>query len=125
MVNYGLGAILTAEMRQHISEALSAFDTGNLRWYGWVSEHLLRYGSERDTRTLMQDFLGHPVSPQALLEQIHRLKPLSLHATGDHFTDSLSTFLSSDYPAGLSQLSSQRPPSSWHGYLLWDLPIPQ
>jgi hypothetical protein len=25
----------------------------------------------------MQDFLGRPVSPQALLEQLHRLKPLS------------------------------------------------
>ena len=78
MVNYGLGAILTAEMRQHISEALCAFDTGDSRWYGWLSEHLLRYGSERDTRTLMQNFLGRPVSPQALLEQIHRLKPETL-----------------------------------------------
>jgi hypothetical protein len=75
MVNYGFGAILTAEMREHISEALGAFDTGDSRWYGWLSEHLLRYGSERDTRLLMQDFLGRPVSPQALLEQIHRLKP--------------------------------------------------
>jgi hypothetical protein len=93
MVNYGLGAILTAEMRQHISEALGAFDTGNPRWYGWVSEHLLRYGSERDTRTLMQDFLGRPVSPQALLEHIHRLKPVSLHATGDHSTDSAGLLL--------------------------------
>jgi hypothetical protein len=78
MVNYGFGAILTAEMREHISEALGAFDAGDSRWYGWLSEHLLRYGSERDTRTLMQDFLGRPVSPQALLEQIHRLKPQSL-----------------------------------------------
>jgi Zn-dependent M32 family carboxypeptidase len=75
MVNYGLGAILTAEMRQHISESLGAFDTGDSRWYAWLSEHLLRYGSERDTRTLMQNFLGRPVSPQALLEQIHRLQP--------------------------------------------------
>jgi hypothetical protein len=75
MVNYGLGAILTAEMRQHISEVLGSFDTGDSRWYGWLSEHLLRFGSERDTRTLMKDFLGHPVSPQALLQQIHRLKP--------------------------------------------------
>ena len=81
MVNYGFGAILTAEMRQHISEALGAFDAGDSRWYGWLSEHLLRYGSERDTRTLMQDFLGRPVSPQALLEQIHRLKPVSPQAT--------------------------------------------
>ena len=88
MVNYGFGAILTADMREHISEALGAFDTGDSRWYGWLSEHLLRYGSERDTRTLMEDFLGRPVSPQALLEQIRRLKPVSPHATGDHSTDS-------------------------------------
>ena len=90
MVNYGFGAILTAEMRQHISEALGAFDTGDSRWYGWLSEHLLRYGSERDTRTLMQDFLGRPVSPQAFLEQIHRLKPVAPQATGDHSTASAS-----------------------------------
>ncbi len=75
MVNYGLGAVLTAEMRQHIREALGPFDTGEPRWYPWLQEHLLRYGSERDSRTLMQDFLGRPVSPQALLDQIHRLAP--------------------------------------------------
>jgi hypothetical protein len=82
MVNYGFGAILTAEMRKHISEALGAFDAGDSRWYPWLSERLLRYGSERDTRTLMQDFLGRPVSPQALLEQIHRLKPVSRQTDG-------------------------------------------
>ena len=116
MVNYGLGAILTAEIRQHISQLRGAFDTGDSRWYGWLSEHLLRYGSERDTRTLMQDFLGRPVSPQALLQQIHRLKPVTLQATGDHRTDSArhSILLSLDYPAGLAQLSSRRPQSSWH-----------
>jgi hypothetical protein len=75
MVNYGFGAILTAEMRKHIAAALGPFDTGDARWYGWLSQRLLRYGSERDTRTLMQDFLGRPVSPQPLLEQLHRLKP--------------------------------------------------
>jgi hypothetical protein len=75
MVNYGLGAVLTAEMRQHIREALGPFDTGDPRWYRWLQEHLLRYGSGRDSRTLMQDFLGRPVSPQALLDQIHRLAP--------------------------------------------------
>jgi hypothetical protein len=75
MVNYGLGAVLTADMRQHIREALGPFDTGDPRWYAWLGEHLLRYGSERDSRTLLQDFLGRPVSPQALLNQIHRLAP--------------------------------------------------
>ena len=80
MVNYGVGAILTAEMRKHIREALGPFDTGDARWYGWLSERLLRYGSERDTHTLMQEFLGRPVSPQALLEQIHRLQPVTAPA---------------------------------------------
>ena len=77
MVNYGFGAILTAEMRDHISAALGPFDAGDSRWYGWLSEQLLRYGSERDTRTLMQDFLGRPVSPRALLGQLHRLQTVS------------------------------------------------
>jgi len=73
MVNYGLGAVLTADMRQRIRESLGPFDTGDPRWYGWLGEHLLQYGSERDTRTLLQDFLGRPVSPDALLKQIKRL----------------------------------------------------
>jgi hypothetical protein len=77
MVNYGFGALLTAEMRAHISKSLGPFDTGDARWYGWLSDHLLRYGSERDTLTLMRTFLGHPVSPQPFLEQIHRLKPVA------------------------------------------------
>ncbi len=75
MVNYGFGAVLTADMRQHIRVALGPFDTGDPRWYGWLGEHLLQYGSERDTRTLLQDFLGRPVSPKALLDQIYRLAP--------------------------------------------------
>ncbi|MGH9503284.1 MAG: hypothetical protein ACRD20_10585 [Terriglobales bacterium] len=78
MVNYGLGAVLTADMRQHIREALGPFDTGDPRWYGWLGEHLLQYGSERDTRRVMEDFLGRPVSPQAVLKQIHRLGLTSL-----------------------------------------------
>jgi Zn-dependent M32 family carboxypeptidase len=77
MVNYGFGAALTAKMRQHIREALGPFDTGDPRWYAWLGEHLLQYGSERDTRTLLQDFLGRPISPKALLDQIHRLAPKS------------------------------------------------
>ena len=75
MLNYGFGAILTADVRQHIREVLGPFDTGDPRWYAWVSEHLLRYGSERETKSLLQEFLGRPVSPQALLDQIHRLQP--------------------------------------------------
>jgi Zn-dependent M32 family carboxypeptidase len=99
MVNYGFGAILTAEMRQHIANALGPFDTGDPRWYGWLSEHLLRYGSERDTRTLMQDFLGHAVSPLALLEQIHRLKSASISSSANTSSQSTPLPRNSDPPS--------------------------
>lgn len=74
MVNYGLGAVLTAEMRARTSEAVGPFDAGNAAWYGWLGERLLRFGSERDTRSLMQDLLGRPVSPAALLRQVRRCR---------------------------------------------------
>lgn len=73
MVNYGLGSVLTADIRQHMREALGPFETGNPQWYSWTSERLLRFGEEIDTSTLLQQFLGRPVSPQALLDQIRRI----------------------------------------------------
>jgi hypothetical protein len=52
MINYGLGAMLTADIRQRIRDAIGPFDTGNLHWYPWISAHLLRFGSsERSHRT--------------------------------------------------------------------------
>ncbi|HET9693893.1 MAG TPA: hypothetical protein VFP48_05885, partial [Steroidobacteraceae bacterium] len=75
MVHYGLGALLTAEMRARTTAAIGSFDTGNERWYPWLGERLLRHGSERDTRTLMQELLGRPVSPDALVQQLQRTAP--------------------------------------------------
>jgi len=74
MVNYGLGAVLAAAMRERVAVAIGPFDTGNATWYPWVSERLLRFGSERDTRSLMAELLGGPVSPDALLRQLQRCR---------------------------------------------------
>ena len=73
MVNYGLGSVVTADIRQHTRESLGAFDTGNPQWFGWTSEHLLRFGEEMETSVLLKQFLGRPVSPQPLLDHIRRL----------------------------------------------------
>lgn len=73
MVHYGLGAVLTAAIRQRIRESLGPFETGNRRWYAWISNQLLRYGTERDTSALLQEFLGRPVSPEVLLNDIRGL----------------------------------------------------
>jgi len=75
MVNYGLGSVLTADIRQHTRQALGPFETGNSQWYSWTSERLLRFGEELDTPKLLKQFLGRPVSPQALLDQIQKIVP--------------------------------------------------
>jgi hypothetical protein len=72
MVNYGLGAVLTAEMRAATNAGIGTFDAGNPRWYRWLSERLLQFGSSRDSRQLMHDLLGRSVSPAALLAQVRR-----------------------------------------------------
>lgn len=75
MVNYGLGAVITAEIRDRIRQSIGPFDAGNPRWYSWTSEHLLRVGGEVETPELLRGFLGHSVSPQALIDDMRRLTP--------------------------------------------------
>jgi hypothetical protein len=60
-------------MRKRTAEVIGPFDAGNPQWYAWTSEQLLRYGSEMSAKTLMQELLGRPLSPDAVLEQIRRI----------------------------------------------------
>jgi len=73
MVNYGLGAVITADIRQLITQQLGPVQSGDARWYGWLSEHLLRSGEEQPTSQLLRGFLGRPVSPEALVTQLQRI----------------------------------------------------
>ena len=73
MVNYGLGAVITADIRHRIAQQLGPFDSGDPRWYGWVSERLLKSGEQQETAELLRRFLGRQVSPQALLDEVRRI----------------------------------------------------
>jgi oligoendopeptidase F len=75
MVNYGLGAVITADVRHRIRQSLGPFDSGDPRWHSWISEQLLRVGGEFETSDLLSRFLGRPVSPQALIDDLQRLAP--------------------------------------------------
>jgi hypothetical protein len=76
MVNYGLGAVLTADLRGRIRDQLGPFETGDQRWYGWITERLLRSGQKRETADLLREFLGRPVSPDALVADLRRIAEL-------------------------------------------------
>ncbi len=83
MINYGLGAVLTADIRQRIHEGIGAFDQGNPRWYSWISANLLQFGSSIETAQLLRRFLGRPVSPDAILTQLQRVGSMNTVAR-DH-----------------------------------------
>ena len=72
MINYGLGAILTADIRARTREAIGEFSAGNPRWYRYTSAALLRHGAAIGTPALLRQFLGRPVSNAALLREIAR-----------------------------------------------------
>jgi hypothetical protein len=74
MVNYGLGAVVTADIRQRIVEKLGPFATGDQRWFPWLSQQLLSSGQTHETVSLLREFLGRPVSSQALLNEIARIE---------------------------------------------------
>jgi Peptidase family M3 len=74
MVNYGLGAVVTADIRQRIASQLGPFDTGKERWFSWLAQNLLSSGQTHETAELLRGFLGRPVSPQALLGEIARIQ---------------------------------------------------
>jgi hypothetical protein len=80
MINYGLGAVLTADIRQRIRDAIGPFDAGNPRWYPWTSAHLLRFGASVETAQLLHRFLGRAVSPDAILAQLQRVDSVQLLA---------------------------------------------
>ncbi|MBS0399185.1 MAG: hypothetical protein JSR95_10965 [Proteobacteria bacterium] len=73
MVNYGLGAIITAGIRARTAAAIGSFDAGNPRWYAWLSAQLLASGDEQPLRERLRAFLGHEASPDELLRDIARI----------------------------------------------------
>lgn len=70
MLNYALGAILIADLRAQTRELFGAQPWGDTTWYGKVSERLLRFGLERPSRQVIEEYLGRPVSPEALLRDM-------------------------------------------------------
>jgi hypothetical protein len=72
MMNYAIGALLIAAIRDRIVEQHGRFATGDSTWYAWVAARLYRFGLERRTRDVVEEFLGGPVSPGAILKDLGR-----------------------------------------------------
>jgi hypothetical protein len=74
MMNYAVGAMLSAAIRGRTRQIHGATSAGDPGWYGWMAPRLFRFGLERPTREVIEGFLGGPVTPAALLEDMRRIK---------------------------------------------------
>lgn len=72
MLNYALGAVLTAQLRERIRAERGPWAAGDPGWYPWVAERLFRFGLERPAAEVVREFLGGPVHPAALVQDLSR-----------------------------------------------------
>src|SRR5215207_6891769 len=70
MMNYAVGAILVAAIRDRTRELHGPFAAGDSSWYAWIAPRLYRFGLERTSRAVIEEFLGGPVTPRAILADI-------------------------------------------------------
>jgi len=73
MMNYAAGSILIAAIRARTRAVHGPIVAGDSTWYSWVAPRLHRFGLERPTREVIEEFLGGPVTPTALLEDMKRM----------------------------------------------------
>jgi len=73
MVNYGLGAIVTADLRARLRDLRGDWTGGDPGWYEAVSDAIYRWGAGREPSTVVEAFLGRPIAPDALLADLRRL----------------------------------------------------
>lgn len=74
MTNYAFGAFVTADLRQRIRSRIGAFDAGNAQWYAETSAGLFHHGGTLAPADLLGGYLGRPVRPDALLDDIRALQ---------------------------------------------------
>ncbi|HEX9427791.1 MAG TPA: penicillin-binding transpeptidase domain-containing protein, partial [Candidatus Polarisedimenticolia bacterium] len=74
MLNYAAGAILIADLRTRAKERHGAFAEGDPSWYAFMSENLYRFGLAKSSRQVIEEFLGRPVTPAAILDDMRRAR---------------------------------------------------
>jgi len=64
--------MLIAAIRARTRELHGPVSTGDTTWYGWIAPRLFRFGLERPSREVIEEFLGGPVTPAAILADMRR-----------------------------------------------------
>jgi hypothetical protein len=77
MMNYALGALLVADLRDRLRHERGPLSRPDARLYPWLSARLYRFGLERSSRDVVASFLGRDVRTDALLADLGRAQRAS------------------------------------------------
>jgi hypothetical protein len=72
MMNYALGAMIAADVRARVRSQRGPLTTTDTRTYDWLCERLYRFGQERSSREVLEEFLGRRLSAGALIADMQR-----------------------------------------------------
>lgn len=73
MMNYALGAMVAAELRDNVRQERGPFARPDKKRYAWLSERLYRFGLSRPSREVLRDVLEKPLGTDALVHDMRRL----------------------------------------------------
>lgn len=80
LINYAFGAFITADIRARAGALGHPFAPPARGQYSWLSARLYRWGQERPSRTVLEEFLGRPLKPDALLADLGRMETTATKA---------------------------------------------
>ena len=72
MANYAIGAVLVADLRAAIRAVRGDWIDGDPGWYGWVRDHVYRFGLGRAPADVLRGVLGRPPAVDALRAEVAR-----------------------------------------------------
>jgi hypothetical protein len=73
LMNYALGAFLAADLRARTRELRGrSFTDEDRTLYPFLCERLYRFGLERPSLAVIEEYLGRPIAPGALLQDMER-----------------------------------------------------
>jgi hypothetical protein len=73
MANYAIGAIIIADIRARVKQQHGDFTTGDPTWYAYMTDHIYKYGLSRSSADVITNFLGRPISANAILADMRRM----------------------------------------------------
>lgn len=74
LLNYGLGAVIAADLRQALVRRYGPSVPARTSWYREVSQSLFRFGLERPAAEVLREVLGRAPAPEALIADLARIR---------------------------------------------------